>query len=80
MIQPSVRYGGINFIDHEFNVPLLQTDSSELEIRRQEEEDAVASILESPIRRDTESLVSERIIEETERNYDIKFYLPNNAP
>ena len=79
MIQPSVRYGGINFIDHEFNVPLLQTDSSELEIRRQEEEDAVASILESPFIRDTESLVSERIIEETEKNYDIKFYLPNNA-
>ena len=38
-----------------------------MEIRRQEEEDAVASILESPM------------IKETEKNDDIKFYLPNNA-
>ena len=75
--------------DYDFNVPLLQTDSSmsvsAVETQRWEEANAVASILvETSFVEDTES---HRIsiqgqsnnIEEREKNDDIKFNLPNNA-
>ena len=57
-----------------------------MEIQRQEEASAVASILvETPFKNDTESIVNEsqrgqsHNIVETEKNDDIKLNLPNNA-
>ena len=51
-----------------------------MESQRQEEENAVASILENSFIEDTESLVNDIVnIEETSNDYDIKFNLPKDA-